>query len=172
MYDGELSGVYSSRNNRLAYAVGASTALTVHLSRHFKADGAVTYTYGNILGSKNEKKMPLDHVAPLFGRIGMTYSSSGNKVNAEVYSLFNGRKPLSRYNLNGEDNIGYATVKGSAGKGLPAWFTLNLRVSFRPHPAITLQGGIENILDTEYRTFGSGINAPGRNLYAAIRVAF
>jgi len=172
MYDGELSDVYSSRNNRLAYVAGASTSLTVHLSRHFIADGAVTYSYGNILGNKHEKKMPLDHVAPLFGRIGVTYSSTGDKVNAEVYSLFNGSKPLSRYNLNGEDNIGYATVKGIDGKGLPAWFTFNLRVSFRPHPAITLQGGIENILDTEYRTFGSGINAPGRNFYAAVRATF
>ncbi len=35
-----------------------------------------------------------------------------------------------------------------------------------------LQGGIENILDTEYRTFASGINAPGRNFYAAVRVEF
>jgi len=172
MYDGELSDVYSSRNNRLAYVAGASTALTVHLSKHFKADGAVTYTYGNILGNKDEKKMPLDHVAPLFGRVGVTYSSTGDKVSAEVYSLFNGSKPLSRYNLNGEDNIGYATVKGLDGKGLPAWFTLNLRVAYRPHPAITLQGGVENILDTEYRTFGSGINAPGRNFYAAIRATF
>ncbi len=172
MYDGELSEVYSSRNNRLAYVAGVSTALTVHFSRHFKADGAVTYTYGNILGNKGEKEMPLDHVAPLFGRIGVTYSSTGDKVNAEVYSLFNGSKPLSRYNLNGEDNIGYATVKGLDGKGLPAWFTLNLRVSYRPHPAIILQGGVENILDTEYRTFGSGINAPGRNFYAAIRATF
>ncbi len=172
MYDGEMSDVYSSRNNRLAYVSGVSTALTVRLSRHFKADGAVTYTYGNILGNKNERKMPLDHVAPLFGRVGVTYTSTGDKVNAEVYSLFNGSKPLSRYNMNGEDNIGYATEKGADGKGLPAWFTLNLRVSFRPNPAITLQGGIENILDTEYRTFGSGINAPGRNFYAAIRTAF
>lgn len=172
MYDGEPSDVYSSRNNRLAYVAGASTSLTVHISRHFKADGAVTYTYGNILGNKDEKKMPLDHVAPLFGRVGVTYSTTGDKVKAEVYSLFNGSKPLSRYNLNGEDNIGYATVKGTDGKGLPAWFTLNLRVSYRPHPAITLQGGIENLLDTEYRTFGSGINAPGRNFYAALRATF
>ncbi len=172
MYDGELSDIYSNRNNRIAYVVGASTALKVHLSQHFKADGTVTYTYGNILGNKNEKKMPLDHVAPLFGRVGVTYTSTGDKVNAEIYSLFNGSKPLSRYNLNGEDNIGYATVKGLDGKGLPAWFTLNMRVSYRPHPTITLQGGIENILDTEYRTFGSGINAPGRNFYAAIRASF
>jgi len=172
MYDGELSNVYSSRNNRLAYATGFSTALTVHLSKNFKADGAVAYTYGNILGNDNEDEMPLDHVAPLFGRVGLTFTSTNDRINAEAYSLFNGNKPLSRYNLNGEDNIGYATVKGADGKGLPAWFTLNLRVSYRPHPALTLQGGIENILDTEYRTFGSGINAPGRNFYTAIRASF
>lgn len=172
MYDGEMSDVYSSRNNRLAYVLGASTAITWHMSKHFKADGAVSYTYGNILGHKGEEKQPLDHVAPLYGRVGITYFTAGNKVSTEFYSLFNGAKPLSRYNLNGEDNIGYATVKGEDGKGLPAWFTLNLRASYRVHPNITLQGGIENILDTEYRTFGSGINAPGRNFYVAMRTSF
>ncbi len=171
-YDGELSDVYSNRNNRLAYIVGLSTGVKWHLSRNVKADGTVSYAYGNIVAHKGEERQPLDHVAPLFGRVGLSYNTSNDKVKAEVYSLFNGRKPLSRYNLNGEDNIGYATVKGLEGKGLPAWFTLNLRVSYSPVPAVTLQGGVENILDTEYRTFGSGINAPGRNFYMALRTAF
>lgn len=172
MYDGEESEIYTSRNNRLAYVLGASTDIKVRISRNFKADAAVTYTYGNILAHNGEPRQPLDHVAPLFGRVGVTFNSNTDKVSAEVYSLFNGSKPLSRYNLNGEDNIGYATVKGLDGKGLPAWFTLNLRVSYRPHPAVTLQGGVENILNTMYRTFGSGINAPGRNLFFAIRTTF
>ncbi|MDE6468567.1 MAG: TonB-dependent receptor, partial [Muribaculaceae bacterium] len=131
-----------------------------------------TYTFGEILASNGEEKMPLDHVAPLFGRVGITYRTQPDRIRVEFYSLFNSRKPLSRYNLNGEDNIGYATVKGLDGDGLPAWFTLNLKASYRPHPNVTLQAGIENILDTEYRTFGSGISAPGRNLVAAIRASF
>lgn len=171
-YDGEMSDVYSSRNNRLAYVFGFSTSINARLSSHFKADGSVSYAYGNIIAHKGEPKMPLDHVAPLFGRVGITYSALADKVSAEFFSLFNGKKPLSRYNLNGEDNIGYATVKGLDGNGLPAWFTLNLHLSYRPHPAVTLQGGIENILDTEYRTFGSGINALGRNFFIAIRTNF
>ena len=114
----------------------------------------------------------MDHIAPLYGRVGLTFESNNRRILVKCYSLFNGHKPLSRYNLNGEDNIGYATVKGLDGEGLPAWFTLNLKASYRPNSNVMLQGGIENILDTEYRTFASGINAPGRNFYAAVRVEF
>lgn len=171
-YDGEPSEVFSNRNNRLAYVTGFSTWLTWHLNRNFSASGTVTYTYGNILAHKGTKRQPLDHVPPLFGRIAVKYSTTDRKVKAEVYSLFNGKKPLSRYNLSGEDNIVYATEKGLDGKGLPAWFTLNLRASYSPIEAVTFQAGIENILDTEYRTFGSGINAPGRNFYVALRTTF
>ncbi len=130
------------------------------------------YAYGDILAHNGEPRQQLDHVAPLFGRVGVTYHTAGDRVTAEFYSLFNGKKPLSRYNLNGEDNIAYATVKGLDGDGLPAWFTLNLHLSWRPLPSVTLQGGIDNILDMQYRTFGSGINGPGRNLFVAVRTTF
>lgn len=171
-YDGEMSDVYSTRNNRLGYVVGFSTDVNARLTDHFKADASVSYAYGNIIAHKGDPKQPLDHVAPLFGRVGVSYHTTSGKISGEFFSLFNGKKPLSRYNLNGEDNIVYATVKGLDGKGLPAWFTLNLHVNYRPHPAVTIQGGIDNILDTEYRTFASGINAPGRNFFAAIRTTF
>lgn len=171
-YDGELSDVYANRNNRRAFVTGVTSALKVTLSEYFMADATATYTYGDILGSNGQKNMPLDHVSPLFGRVGVTFLGAGKRTMVEFYSLFNGRKPLSRYNLNGEDNIGYATALGLDGEGLPAWFTLNLKATYRPHPNVTLQAGVENILDTEYRTFGSGINAPGRNFTAAVRAMF
>lgn len=171
-YDGELSDVYANHNSRRAFVTGASTRIKARIHQNLTADAALTYTYGDIIENSAEKRMPLDHVAPLFGRAGLSYESNDKRTFVELYSLFNGRKALKRYNLNGEDNIGYATVKGEAGKGLPAWFTLNLKASYRPHPNLTLQAGIENLLDTEYRTFASGINAPGRNIFAAIRAEF
>ena len=36
----------------------------------------------------------------------------------------------------------------------------------------SLEDKIENILDTQYRTFSSGINAPGRNIYAGLHYTF
>jgi hemoglobin/transferrin/lactoferrin receptor protein len=79
--------------------------------------------------------------------------------------LFNGKKDIKDYLLNGEDNEQYAPATG-----MPAWQTYNLRgaVHFGQH--FTLQAGIDNLLDLQYRTFSSGINAPGRNLFLTLRL--
>jgi hemoglobin/transferrin/lactoferrin receptor protein len=66
--------------------------------------------------------------------------------------------------LGGEDNQQYATPDG-----MPAWYTLNLRLNYRLTDRLTIQGGIDNLLDTQYRTFASGINAPGRNFMLTLR---
>jgi hemoglobin/transferrin/lactoferrin receptor protein len=66
--------------------------------------------------------------------------------------------------LNGEDNEQYATSAG-----MPAWMTANFRVSYKFNDMLNVQAGVDNILDTQYRAFRSGINAPGRNIYAALR---
>lgn len=90
----------------------------------------------------------------------------------DMYALYNGRKSADSYNIGGEDNIDYATVKGENGEGMPAWFTLNIKGSYNLNRSIELQAGVENILNTEYRVFSSGINAPGRNIYAVVRMTF
>lgn len=163
-YDGEPSEVYSPHNCQRAFAAGASTSVTLRLPANFRVDATATYTYGNYFG-KGEKRMPLDHVAPLFGRVGISYEK--RKLMAEFFTLFNGKKPLSRYNPNGEDNLVYAPASG-----MPAWFTLNLRGSWRFSKVITAQLALDNILDTDYRTFASGINAPGRAFTATLRLTY
>ncbi len=47
--------------------------------------------------------------------------------------------------------------------------TGNVRVSYKVHKNITLQAGVDNILDTQYRVFASGINAAGRNIFGVVR---
>jgi hemoglobin/transferrin/lactoferrin receptor protein len=74
---------------------------------------------------------------------------------------------LEDYNPSGEDNLQYATPEG-----MPSWATLNLKTSVVLHPHLTLQAGIENILDRNYRYFASGFSAPGRNFILALRSTF
>lgn len=170
LYDDVMSKVYTSRNARRAFVWGVSSTLRARLGAGFSAEGSVSYTRGRIL--EEPRNQPLDHIPPLFGRIVVSYSGLSDRMLVEFYSLFNGRKALKDYNTEGEDNINYATVKGAKGAGTPAWFTLNLKAGFRVHPQITVQGGIENLLDTEYRMFASGISSPGRNLYLTLRGSF
>ena len=67
--------------------------------------------------------------------------------------------------MNGEDNEQYATAEG-----MPAWICANLRLSYSPSKSINVTAGVDNIMDTQYRTFASGINAPGRNFFLTLRL--
>ena len=54
----------------------------------------------------------------------------------------------------------------------PAWWTLNLMISYNLKNWATINFGLENILDNRYRPYSSGIVAPGRNLITGLRVNF
>ncbi len=56
--------------------------------------------------------------------------------------------------------------------GTPGWATWNVEGSVRltDHLEVRLSG--LNLLDQHYRTFGSGISAPGRNVRATLSARF
>jgi hemoglobin/transferrin/lactoferrin receptor protein len=81
--------------------------------------------------------------------------------------LYSGKKDIKDYFLNGEDNEQYAPADG-----MPGWKTFNLKGSVSLLKNTTLFSGIENILDTQYRTFASGMNASGRNVYFGVKYKF
>jgi hemoglobin/transferrin/lactoferrin receptor protein len=54
----------------------------------------------------------------------------------------------------------------------PSWWTLNLKSSFDINKAISIDAGIENIMNHRYRPYSSGIVSPGLNLIVAVRANF
>ena len=168
IYSGIRSKVFSNTNYNRAILSGFSSQISYSFTRNVGSKASVNYVYGQVL---SQNSMPLDHISPLNGKVSVDFISDSKKWNAEIFSLFNGAKTKKRYNLNGEDNINYATVLGEKGNGTPAWFTINLRVGYSPLSILTIQTGINNMLDTKYRPFASGINAPGRNIYVSLRLS-
>jgi hemoglobin/transferrin/lactoferrin receptor protein len=159
-YDGVLSQVFANQNKRSAFLYGFSSNLKSQINKHWMLSYSISYTVGKI---KNYAvTSPLDHIPPLMQRLAITYKKE--KFNADLFMNYNGTKKLKDYLLNGEDNELYATPIG-----MPAWLTLNGRASYQVHRTITLQAGIDNILDTQYRTFASGINASGKNIFGTIK---
>ena len=160
LYSGSMSKVLAKQNKGKAYLTGFNSNVLIDFSGLFSASAFISYTYGRIKTDSTDA--PLDHISPLTGRISFEFHQK--KTNAEFFVNFNGWKKLKNYYLNGEDNEQYATPEG-----MPAWYILNLRLSYKVHKTITLQLGIDNILDTQYRVFASGINAPGRNVFGVVR---
>jgi len=162
-YDGVYSRVLANQNARKAHLFGFSSSLETDFSAQWAAYASVAYTRGEIVESESNK--PLDHIPPIFGRAGVRWHIP--KASAEMWALFNGQKRIADYNTEGEDNAQYAPPGG-----MPGWFTLNLRGSYRITSNLAVQAGLENLLDRQYRNFASGINAPGRNLWVTIRYGY
>jgi hemoglobin/transferrin/lactoferrin receptor protein len=159
-YDGEMSRVLAAQNTGKAYIYGFHTGIKSLLHEHWSIFASANYTYGRIKAADGE--IPLDHISPFMAKLSVNYERKS--FFAEAYAIYNGAKKLEDYSDSGEDNLNYATDEG-----MPAWYTLNFRLGFSFKNNLSLQGGLENILDTEYRVFASGINAPGRNLYMALK---
>jgi hemoglobin/transferrin/lactoferrin receptor protein len=158
-YAGQVSKVTASQNKRRATVQGYSLGAQVRLTSRLTFTGSVNGTQGRIADDKNT---PLDHVPPTFGRASLLYRTPRFQV--EAFSLFSGWKRITDYNPEGEDNAQYATPDG-----MPGWATANVRGSVRLSRVFTAQLAVENLLDRNYRTFASGISAPGRNLMLTLR---
>lgn len=163
VYGGVNSAVVSSLNKAEAYIWGWNVYTRVSLVPQLILDANVTYTYGRYTGHEGE--VPLDHIPPVFGRIGVRYENKN--ISTELYMLFNGWKRIEHYSHSGEDNQQYATADG-----MPAWQTFNFRAQYGITSTIAVQAGVENIIDSRYRTFSSGISAPGRNIIIGVKAEF
>jgi hemoglobin/transferrin/lactoferrin receptor protein len=163
LYGDTLCNVQQNVNVGKAYIYGISANIEHQLIAGFSFAANVNYTKGMI--TTNEIASPLDHISPVFGKASLNYLNQ--KWSASFYTLFNGAKKLKDYNVAGEDNLIYATANG-----LPSWHTLNLRANYNVNKNIDLQMAIENITDKNYRVFGSGISASGRNVLFAIKGNF
>jgi len=163
VYNGSTSSIVANQNLGQAFITGVSSQLDAKLFNGLSVYAGASYTYGRI--KTDTTNAPLDHIRPIYGRAGIKYQDE--HLFLDLYSVFNGRKDIKDYYLNGEDNQQYAPEGG-----IPAWYTINLKASYSFEKNVTLQAGIENIMDAQFRYFASGINAPGRNVYLALRFKY
>lgn len=163
VYEGETSVIYANQNQGKGHIAGYMSVLKAQIFSKLLFEGTFNFTQGSIHNASG--KSPLDHVAPMYGKVGLTYQSK--IANVECYMMYNGKKDAEDYAPSGEDNLQYAAPNGA-----PAWQTYNMKGSFSVIKNTTIFTGIENIFDIQYRTFSSGINAPGRNIYFGAKYNF
>ncbi|HEV2446353.1 MAG TPA: TonB-dependent receptor, partial [Candidatus Sulfopaludibacter sp.] len=55
---------------------------------------------------------------------------------------------------------------------VPGWTAINVRGGYPLSERMSLMFGVNNLLDHNYRAIGSGLDAPGANVYAGLRCSF
>jgi hemoglobin/transferrin/lactoferrin receptor protein len=162
-YEGVMSKVVSAVNARNAYLYGLELAMNASINKNISIYGTFNYTYARIV--TDTTAIPLDHIPPTFGKLGLQISEKGFR--GDLFVQYSGWKRIEDYNPFGEDNQAYALPEG-----MPSWYTVNLRIGYQFNKFLNLQVACENILDRNYRVFASNISAPGRNFIVTLRGNF
>ena len=163
-FDGTPSKVQANQNQGKGTIAGLSTTMKAVLFKNITYYGTFNYTYGRY--ENNKGSYPLDHIPPVYGKTGFRFESK--YCNVDLNMNYNGNKNLREYGPAGsEDNIEYARANGTE-----SWETYNFKAGITVVKNTTIFAGIENMLDTQYRTFSSGINAGGRNVYFGAKYNF
>jgi hemoglobin/transferrin/lactoferrin receptor protein len=164
IYNGVKSQVLANQNRNKAYLYGFNFNVAADFCKQLSFYTTINYTYGRYK-KYTGTEVPLDHIPPVFGKTSITYKYK--LLSTELFALYNGWKKIKDYNPDGEDNQQYATTDG-----MPSWFTFNWRGNVNITKNFTIQTGVENIFDRNYRYFASGFSAPGRNIFVALRAGF
>ncbi|MDE0471286.1 MAG: TonB-dependent receptor, partial [Ekhidna sp.] len=156
----ETLDVFSKVNAGSAEIYGGSVLYTAAFLDAWAFSKTITYADGREISNRE----PLRHTTPIFGRAALTYQK--NKLRSELYieyHLDRKRGEIPSAELDRKPHL-------YTDEGTPGWHTLNLKSDYRLTDAVSLNFGIENILDKHYRPYTSGISAPGRSFLIAVRV--
>ncbi len=161
MYYGDYYTTQWNTNAGTAYIYGLSGNLKLEFGQHWHLKSSINYTKG----WNTSDDEPLAHIPPLYGQTAIIYQDKNIQFN--FLTRYNGWKKAADFDYEGTDNLAQATPEGS-----PSWYTLNVYTTFNLDRNMFLTLAFENILDTHYRTFSSGVSASGRNAVLSFRTTF
>lgn len=166
-FDGTLSRVLALQNISSLYVYGVQLGLDWRLTDYLQLTSSINFQKGKEEDPSTGINAPPTHIAPTFGATHFIFSKPKWKV--DVYSVYNGE--ISFQNLAfSEQGDAHLYAKDENGNPYaPAWWTMNLKTSWSATKFLTIDAGIENILDKCYRPYSSGISAPGRNVIISLR---
>ena len=169
IYNGEEVTTISNKNLGNRFIHGFSIDGFSQINNNLKFDYGITYTEGD----NNETYGPLPSISPLFGSIAISYSKRGLNLKA-VYKFSEAKSP-GEYSFGGEDGLDETpfTINSEGALsylGTPKWSDLSIYGSKNISSTVTLRIGLTNVFDTHYRTFASGISAPGRSFQLGLNL--
>ncbi|MEM8998783.1 MAG: TonB-dependent receptor [Bacteroidota bacterium] len=169
VYNGELSNVQAIQNAAKAYVYGFELGLEAFVNENWSISSNLTLTEG-IEEDDDGIDSPARHVAPTFADVHLIWQNQ--KIKADFFLNYNGEIPFNdlAYSERNKPFI-YATDE-NGNPYSPSWYTLNVRSQYQVSHALTANLSIENVTDQRYRTYSSGIVAPGFNLVLGLGYRF
>ncbi len=165
--------VVTQANSNLGNAriYGASFEGKWRISPQLTSLADFTYTAAN----ENTIIGPLPSILPYFGTLGLRYKKENYSFRLNY--RYSSSKNAADYSLGGEDGLEETPLLIGPGDGvyfagLPAWGIIDLTSSMDLSDRVKFNLGLENLFDTHYRAFASGISSAGRSLNLGVNMQF
>lgn len=169
MYDGELSQVQAMQNAAVTNVYGIQAGVEVKLPLGFGLSSDFNWQVGRE-ELDNGEISPSRHAAPWFGVSRLTYRYKN--LNLQLNAQYSGA--VKHENMP-EEEKGKTEIYATDSDGdpySPSWYTINFKASYQFLHHITVSAGVENLTDTRYRPYSSGIVAAGRNFILSVKASF
>lgn len=168
-YQGEPSNVQAVQNASKAKAYGFEFGFDALLSNRLSVNSNLTITYGEE-DLDNGDTAPLRHAPPLFGDFHFIWKN--NTLKFDLFANFNGEIEFEDLAPSEQNKPFIYAVDANGNPYVPSWYTLNFRSQYKISKNLETNIALENITDQRYRTYSSGIAAPGRNFVIGVRYLY
>ncbi len=168
IYDGELSNIQAIQNASKAWIYGFEVGMKMAISDQLK----LTSQYSVIGGTEENDaiEVPIRHVAPNFGNTHLIWTGKSLKVDA--FLNYNNELSFNQLAPSEIEKEYLYALDSNGNPYAPSWYTFNFRTQYRVSNATTVTASLENITDQRYKTYSSGIAAPGRNFILSLKYSF
>lgn len=150
---------------------GLSLEAGLRLTSYLNASGNISFTKADEMDYFG----PLPSILPYHGKFTLNYHK--DKLSFLLRNRFNSAKKVEDYSLGGEDGLEDTPFVidqngNSIFAGTPSWTTFDFLSNYDLNEALHLTFAVENIFDLHYRSFASGISAPGRSCIIGLNIHF
>jgi hemoglobin/transferrin/lactoferrin receptor protein len=161
--------VVTKKNAGEGYVQGAELDAYYHFKSGYSINGNYTFQWGELetypSSSGISKREPMSRIMPATLNLTARGENEGCACWAEaLYTLVRRQDRLSTADRLDDQRIPPG--------GSPGYKIYGLRAGGKIMPGAKLSVALENILNTDFRILGSGVNEPGRNFVATLDVKF
>lgn len=161
-YDGEFSQILAVQNLDYAWIWGYQFGLRSELSKRLFWTVHWSHPFG-----RDSQGETLRHVNPFNATSQIVYHRK--KWSCNLTLRYNGEVAPEDMPFSERSKLDMYAINDLGQAYSPAWYTMNIQSTYEVNKNIVLRVGMENLMNIKYRPYSSGISAPGRSVFIALR---
>ena len=168
-FNGEISNVQAIQNAARAFVYGFEFGLEAFFNENLSFTANLNITEGVEEDEDGTRSTPR-HVSPTFADAHLVWKNS--RFKADFFVNYNGEVSFEDLALSERNSPFLYDTDENGNPFSPSWYTLNFRSNYNITNNIKATFALDNITNQLYRTFSSGISAPGFNVILGLGYKF